>query len=125
MGPTTLVAIEAAVRAACGPDTCSPDDLDTWSVDNPMRGHCAVAALVVHDLFGGRLLGAQVRRDGLHVGHHWWNRVHGIDIDLTREQFAPDEIVGEPDIHERPEGGGRRYEGQYQIFRERVRLGLG
>lgn len=125
MGPTTLAAIHEAVRAACGADTCSPDDLDTWSVDNPTRGHCAVVALVLHDLFGGQLLGAEVHRDGAHVGHHWWNRVHGIDVDLTREQFAPDEIIKEPTVHERPAGGGPRYEDQYRLFRDRFIANLG
>ncbi|MEP1125767.1 MAG: hypothetical protein ABJH68_17950 [Ilumatobacter sp.] len=120
MRPTTLAEIEAAIRAACGTDTCSPDDLDAWSLDNPTRGHCAVAALVVHDLFGGDLLGAEVHRGGVHIGHHWWNRVHGIDIDLTLEQFDHDEIVLDPTVHERPAGGGPRYEDQYQVFRRRV-----
>ncbi len=48
--------------------------------------------MIVHDRFGGEML-RTVNQGAL----HYWNRVDGIDVDLTRDQFdawAPeDEIV--------------------------------
>ena len=65
---------------------------DGWTAKRPSFGQCAVTALIVYDRFGGEIL-RTVNEDVL----HYWNRVDGIDIDLTRDQFdswAPaDEIV--------------------------------
>jgi len=49
----TLTAVERAVRASWGVDTCDPVDRLDWRPDNPSRGQCGVTALVLHDLFGG------------------------------------------------------------------------
>ncbi len=118
--PTNLAAVEAAVRSAFARDTCSPDDLPTWTADNASRGHCAVAALTLHDLFGGDLLLATVHRHGVQTGYHWWNRLAGLDIDLTRDQFFADEVVGPPQVKKRPTGRPGAYADQYDIFRRRV-----
>jgi hypothetical protein len=120
----SLADVESAFRASFARDTCSEDDLPFWSPENPSRGHCAVTALTLHDLVGGDLLLAEVHRAGEKVGYHWWNRLAGIDIDLTRDQFAADEIVGEPEVVERPPGPLKRYADQYVTFRTRVRGAL-
>jgi hypothetical protein len=54
--------------------------------------------LTVHDLLGGELLIAEVlRTDGSRQGVHYWNLLpDGTEIDLTREQFASNEVVQEP-----------------------------
>lgn len=69
-------------------------DPDHWNEHNPALGQCAVTALIVQDYFGGVL----VRADNEGVGHYW-NRVGGVEIDLTRSQFktwAPsNEIEGD------------------------------
>ena len=38
---------------------------------------------------------AEVRHpDGSRQGHQYWNRLPGgVEVDLTREQFAPDEVL--------------------------------
>ena len=47
-----------------------------------------MTALVVHDLFGGQLLEAEVHfHDGSRQGFHYWNRLPRGDVDLTREQL--------------------------------------
>jgi hypothetical protein len=104
-----------------------PADAPRWSVTNPARGQCGPTALVVNDLLGGDLCVAEVRlSDGSQRGFHWWNRLAGADIDLTREQFGPDEVVQEPRVVVRPDGPLRRGEAQYLLLRSRVlaRLGL-
>lgn len=116
----TLDQLGEAIRASFAIDTCSPDDLPEWSATNASRGHCAMSALTVHDHLGGQLLCAEVHRDGQRFGYHWWNRLDGTDVDFTRDQFAPDEIVGEPWLVERPPGDGHLYGAQHQMFRERV-----
>jgi hypothetical protein len=72
-------------------------DVADWTPDNPARGQCGATTLVLHDLLGGEIADAEVS-DGERVpGRHSWLRTPGgLEIDLTREQFRPTEIVGEP-----------------------------
>jgi hypothetical protein len=81
--------------------------------------------LVVHDLFGGQLLEAEVHfHDGSPQGFHYWNRLDGVDVDLTREQFTSQEVLQEPRVIDRlPEFPWRAQE-QYLIFRKRVQAAL-
>lgn len=118
----TLRALEAAVRASWGPDVCEdPADLPLWSPANPARGQCGPTALVVNDLLGGDLCVAEVRlRDGSRRGFHWWNRLAGVDVDLTLQQFGADELVQEPRVLARPAGPPQRGEAQYLLLRSRV-----
>lgn len=53
-----------------------------WTEDNPALGQCAVTALIVQDYFGGILVRAE--NEGV---SHYWNRIGGVEIDLTRSQF--------------------------------------
>lgn len=62
-----------------------------WTSARPSVGQCAVTALVVHDRFGGEIY--RTINQGL---MHYWNRVDGVEVDLTRDQFevwAPEEAV--------------------------------
>ena len=64
---------------------------DAWTPDRPSFGQCAVTALLVHDRFGGELL--RTMNQGV---LHYWNRLDGVDVDLTRDQFevwAPEHQV--------------------------------
>lgn len=66
-------------------------DPDNWTPENPAWGQCAVTALIVQDHLGGLLL--RTCNEGV---SHYWNRIGGIEIDLTRSQFKgwnPDEVV--------------------------------
>jgi hypothetical protein len=123
----TLTEIEAAVRAAWCRETCDESDLADWSPDNPARGQCGVTALTLHDLLGGDLLFAEVLLpDGSRQGFHYWNRLpDGSEVDLTREQFAPHEVVQEPRVVERPPGLPRRSAEQYLGLRAGVAAALG
>jgi hypothetical protein len=130
MRPFTFTELNEAFQASFSLDTCSPDDMDTWSIENPSRGHCAVSALTVNDLFGGDLMTAKVSRDGEQVGAHHWNLLSGvglagIEMDMTRDQFFDNEVVGEPARVARPANPGWCAD-QYEMFRRRVfdRLGL-
>jgi hypothetical protein len=81
---------------------------DQWSVDNPRTGQCHVASLIINERHGGRILLGYTRANEL----HYWNVVHGITIDATRDQFlaatifdriedATDEVLGESTLFKR------------------------
>ena len=57
------------------PKRMVPDDLT--------YGQCAVTAMIVHDYFGGTI--HRIRVDG--GGTHYFNKIDGHYIDLTRDQF--------------------------------------
>ena len=120
----TLAEIEEAIRAGWSLDTAEEDD--GWTPDNPSRGQCDVTSLVVHDIFGGDILAAEVYRDGEQVEWHMWNRLPGgMELDLTRDQFKNGEVVGEPSTRQRPDRFDRnhpryhRYEA-YLVLAHRV-----
>ncbi len=123
----TVQEVAPALRATWSADTCDEVDLPDWSPQNPSRGQCGVTALVLQELVGGDLLLAEVRfTDGRHQGVHYWNRLpDGQEVDLTREQFQPDEIVGAPEVVARPPGLPERGTHQYLRFRQRVHQALG
>ncbi|MFI8434064.1 hypothetical protein ACIGJO_09965 [Streptomyces sp. NPDC079020] len=125
--PLLLAGIEAAIRASWDADTTTPAHRDSWSPDNPARDQCGVTAMVVNDLLGGELIRGEVHVDGRQTDFHWWNRFGaGVDIDLTREQFGPHEIVSGGTVIPRPAEFVRLRE-EYELLARRVRerLGLG
>jgi 8-oxo-dGTP pyrophosphatase MutT (NUDIX family) len=62
-------------------------DPDGWTPANPAWGQCAVTALLVQDLLGGRLLRTVAQLpDGRRISHYL-NRVRGQRVDLTASQF--------------------------------------
>ncbi|ARQ70806.1 YunG family protein [Streptomyces marincola] len=118
--PLLLADIERAVRASWGADTCTPGFGAQWTPDNPARDQCHVTAMVLNDLLGGDLLRGEVRVAGQRTDFHWWNRLGmGVEIDLTREQFAPDEIVTEGVVIPRPPTIVR-LRAEYELLRDRV-----
>jgi hypothetical protein len=123
--PLTLMGLESAIRASWSAETCDPIDQPFWTLDEPSRGQCAVTALIVHDLLGGVLLEAEVHHaDGSHQGYHYWNRFAGVDVDLTRRQFARGEVVLAPHLIERVPSVPWLAQDQYVIFRDRVHAAL-
>jgi hypothetical protein len=97
----TLAEIEGAIRASWGFDTAEEDD--GWTPGNPSRGQCDVTSLVLHDIFGGEILAADVFRNGQRAEAHMWNRLPGgMEVDLTRDQFRNGEVIGEPSVRQRP-----------------------
>ncbi|MFC5147738.1 YunG family protein [Streptomyces aureoversilis] len=120
MEPWLLTDIERAVRSSWDADTCTPEYRSRWTPDNPARDQCGVTAMVLNDLLGGELIRGEVRVDGVQTDFHWWNRLgEGVEIDLTREQFAPEEIVTGGLVVPRPPEIKRLRE-EYELLRERV-----
>lgn len=120
MEPLLLADVEAAIRSSWDADTTTPEHRPRWDPDNPARDQCGVTALVVNDLLGGELIRGEVTVDGEQVDFHWWNRLGlGIEIDLTREQFGPHEVVTGGTVIDRPAEIVRLRE-EYETLRGRV-----
>ncbi|MFF3614891.1 hypothetical protein [Streptomyces sp. NPDC002580] len=122
MTPLLLSDIERAVRSSWSAETCTPEFRSRWSPDNPARDQCGVTAMVLNDLLGGELIRGEVHVDGERVDHHWWNRLGtDIEIDLTREQFGPEETVtGGVIVARPPVTEWRRLREEYELLRDRV-----
>ncbi|MER5891871.1 hypothetical protein [Streptomyces sp. NPDC001876] len=120
MEPLLLADIEAAIRSSWDADTTTPEHRPRWDPDNPARDQCGVTALVVNDLLGGELIRGEVMVGGEQADFHWWNRLGlGIEIDLTREQFGPHEVVTGGTVIDRPAEIVRLRE-EYETLRGRV-----
>ncbi|URM90799.1 hypothetical protein LUW75_13335 [Streptomyces sp. MRC013] len=123
--PLLLTDIEQAVRSSWDADTCTPEFRARWRPDNPARDQCGVTAMVLNDLLGGELIRGEVLVDGVRTDYHWWNRLGmGVEVDLTREQFGPEEIVTGGVVVPRPPKLVRLRE-EYELLRERVAEKLG
>ncbi|GAA2390092.1 YunG family protein [Dactylosporangium salmoneum] len=109
-----------------GPDTCDPSDLADWHPGNPARGQCGPTALVAAEVLGGTLVHGRVTAGGELAGHHYWNRLpDGTDLDLTRDQFRPGELVVGAERLAVPQGPPSRLRGQHALLRHRVLTALG
>ncbi len=64
-----------------------------WGPENPTYGHCAVVALVVQDLFGGEVVWAEARHPDGTPESHYFNKIAGIEWDLTRDQFPDGTLI--------------------------------
>ncbi|TCM48751.1 hypothetical protein [Kribbella sp. VKM Ac-2568] len=77
-----------------GADTCYPDSREEWTPQNPARDQCGMTALVAQDILGGALIVGEVHVGDVQVDHHYWHRLpDGSEVDLTANQFRPDEEV--------------------------------
>ncbi|NJQ01012.1 YunG family protein [Streptomyces zingiberis] len=122
-----LTDLERAVRDSWGAETCTPEYRSRWTPENPARDQCGVTAMVLNDLLGGELIRGEVHVNGERVDYHWWNRLGaGVEIDLTREQFGPEEtVVGGVVVARPPVAEWRRLREEYALLRERVLTKLG
>lgn len=57
---------------------------DDWNEDFPSTGHCHLVSLILHELFGGRILKGTVNGEII----HYWNVIDDVSIDATFDQFV-------------------------------------
>lgn len=77
--------ISDALKSVYAKDTCYHGCKDKWSPENPTAGHCAVAALIIQELFGGEINKTTVER----TTHYFNILLDGTFFDATEEQFYP------------------------------------
>lgn len=61
----------------------SPQTAIQWRPDNPALGQCSVTALLINELFGGRILKTRHRESV-----HYYNEIDGRRYDFTSSQFT-------------------------------------
>lgn len=89
---TERSAVIEAIRSSWCADTMAEGD---WNADNPSRGQCEPSSFVAWRCLGGDLVLGRVLVGGEQLEHHYWNRIDGDDLDVTREQFGPEHVVEE------------------------------
>lgn len=81
-----LERIQTTLEASWSRDTVDPENKNHWSVENKSLGQCAVTALVIHDMFGGRMIYDK-------ANFHIWNEFSdGTQHDFTRSQFKDEKV---------------------------------
>lgn len=95
---------------------------NAWSPENPSWGQCAVTACVVQDHLGGDIVWAEAQLpDGSRISHYF-NRVNGEEVDLTREQFPQGTVVPPGVDKKRGFGSTREYVLSFEATRQRYAL---
>ena len=64
-------------------ETAYPSCQKDWNENDRTYGQCAITAMLVNDMFGGEIY--RIRPEG--GGTHYFNKLDGRVVDLTREQF--------------------------------------
>lgn len=101
-GIDTLHKLYAVLRLSWKANTAYRTCQSEWVPNDPSYGQCAITAMLVHDMFGGTI--HRIRVDG--GGTHYFNKIDGHYVDLTREQF---------DLYDLPV----KYEPNEEMSRER------
>ena len=86
-----------------------------WVPNDPSYGQCAITAMLVHDMFGGTI--HRIRVNG--GGTHYFNKINGQYVDLTREQF---DLYNIPVSYEPNEEMDRQYCGKNEDTKKRYEL---
>lgn len=91
--------LEQLIRGCWGAETAWTPA--SWRADNPAAGQCWSTAFVVRHFIGGHIVHAEVMPSTKPRLYHAWNRLpDGRNIDLTREQFLPGQVLRECDFPE-------------------------
>jgi hypothetical protein len=80
-GIDTLHKLYAVLRQSWKADTAYPSCQNEWVINDPSYGQCAITATLVCDMFGGTIHRIHVNGGGT----HYFNKIDGHYIDLTRE----------------------------------------
>lgn len=124
----SLAEVAEAIMSSWGPETMYATDEPSRNPGSRSRSQCGTTALVLQDWLGGEIIVADAFRDGQRVGVHYWNRLpSGEEVDLTRDQFLPNEAVGQGIEVERPPDAVWKDHpgyGPYVVLRERVAVRL-
>ena len=96
-------------------ETCSPGLKDEWNWENPSLGQCAITALIVNDIFGGKIMRCMASSES-----HYYNLIDNEIVDLTVEQF-----LGEMPKYDNSEERTREYLLSNEDTKNRYRTLLG
>lgn len=111
----TLGDLYSVLRECWSKETAYPSCQADWVPNDPSYGQCAITAMLVYDMFGGTI--HRIRVSG--GGTHYFNKVQGHYIDLTREQF---DLYNIPVSYEPNEQMERQYCGKNADTKRRYEL---
>ncbi len=111
----TLGDLYEILRICWCKETAYPSCQSDWVKDDPSYGQCAITAMLVYDMFGGTI--HRIRVSG--GGTHYFNKINGHYIDLTREQF---DLYNIPVQYEPNEIMDRKFCGKNADTQKRYRL---
>ncbi len=114
LGITTLLDLFAVLEKCWSKETAYPSCRNEWVPKDPSYGQCAITATLVHDMFGGTI--HKIRVNG--GGTHYFNKINGQYVDLTREQF---DLYNLPVNYEPNEEISREYCGKNKNTYERYK----
>ncbi|MCR5188209.1 MAG: DEAD/DEAH box helicase family protein [Treponema sp.] len=111
----TLDDLYNVLRKCWAKETAYPNCQNEWVSTDPSFGQCAITAMIVYDLFGGTI--HRIRVNG--GGTHYFNKINGQYVDLTREQF---DLYNIPVSYESNEQMDRQYCGKNGDTKKRYEL---
>ena len=95
--PLSLAELQSIIRAEWSPETAWTPE--AWRPESPAAGQCFSTAHVVKSLFGGEIVHAEIIPFTTPRQRHAWNRLpSGLEFDLTREQFSPEQVFLECEL---------------------------
>jgi hypothetical protein len=69
---------------------------EVWHRSHPSAGQCWSSSYVLRSLLGGEIIVAEVVPTTVPKQRHSWNRFpSGLEVDLTREQYSPEQRFSE------------------------------
>jgi hypothetical protein len=83
--------LKKALESSWTRQTCYGPFRHVWNNQCKAVGQCYSTALIVQDILGGEL----VKGKDSQGRSHYWNKVDGVVIDFTRDQYPDDEIFSE------------------------------
>ena len=113
-GITNLLELFAVLEQCWAKDTAYPSCQEEWVANDPSYGQCAITATLVFDMFGGSIHKIKVAGGGT----HYFNKLGGRYVDLTREQF---DLYNIPVNYEPNQEVAREYCGKNKNTLERYR----
>ncbi|MCU4820846.1 hypothetical protein OCA00_04180 [Bacillus cereus] len=85
-----------------------------WTIENPVKGQCGVTALVVQDIYGGK-----IKKTKIGSVWHFYNFIDGQRFDFTEVQF--NENLNYLDVESnREEAFADTNEKQYSILKGKI-----
>ena len=111
----TLNDLYKVLRESWCKETAYPSCQKEWNKEDPSYGQCAITAMLVNNMFGGSIHRIRVAGGGT----HYFNKINGVFVDLTSEQF---ELYNIPVDYENNEEIDRQYCGKNADTKKRYDL---
>jgi hypothetical protein len=83
--------LKEALMASYQKETSSYSD--DWNKKNPAWGQCAITSCIVQDYLGGEIVWAEVILPTNEKISHYFNKINGKELDLTRVSFPEGTVV--------------------------------